>query len=114
TTSTRPVPPLRRPRARSARRVHGGSKRSRSHARFVVARYGCGYPPPGRVRSDRTGAGSVGGEPGDARPKTDDAYGVVPAATGERKSTRLNSSHRTISYAVFCLKKKKNIKLISY
>src|SRR5207248_9747378 len=29
-------------------------------------------------------------------------------ATGtDRKSTRLNSSHRTISYAVFCLKKKK-------
>src|SRR5437867_9344396 len=26
----------------------------------------------------------------------------------DRKSTRLNSSHRTISYAVFCLKKKKN------
>src|SRR5437867_6247975 len=32
------------------------------------------------------------------------------AANGDnedRKSTRLNSSHRTISYAVFCLKKKK-------
>src|SRR5437867_9920927 len=28
----------------------------------------------------------------------------IPA---DRKSTRLNSSHRTISYAVFCLKKKK-------
>src|SRR5437867_7981004 len=28
----------------------------------------------------------------------------------DRKSTRLNSSHRTISYAVFCLKKK-NIKI---
>src|SRR5438094_7460478 len=28
----------------------------------------------------------------------------------DRKSTRLNSSHRTISYAVFCLKKKKNKK----
>src|SRR5207248_9974051 len=27
----------------------------------------------------------------------------------DRKSTRLNSSHRTISYAVFCLKKKKTI-----
>src|SRR5437773_7499041 len=27
--------------------------------------------------------------------------------TGDRKSTRLNSSHITISYAVFCLKKKK-------
>src|SRR5437762_9985039 len=28
---------------------------------------------------------------------------------GDRKSTRLNSSHRCISYAVFCLKKKKNV-----
>src|SRR2546422_8495259 len=28
--------------------------------------------------------------------------------TGDRKSTRLNSSHGYISYAVFCLKKKKN------
>src|SRR5437879_8591607 len=28
-------------------------------------------------------------------------------ATGDRKSTRLNSSHRCISYAVSCLKKKK-------
>src|SRR5689334_23952567 len=27
--------------------------------------------------------------------------------TGDRKSTRLNSSHSSISYAVFCLKKKK-------
>src|SRR3712207_7399775 len=35
---------------------------------------------------------------------------VVPATHGEtrdRKSTRLNSSHANISYAVFCLKKKK-------
>src|SRR6266480_6678289 len=30
------------------------------------------------------------------------------AATQDRKSTRLNSSHMSISYAVFCLKKKKN------
>src|SRR5256885_10837895 len=29
-----------------------------------------------------------------------------PAAMGDRKSTRLNSSHLVISYAVFCLKKK--------
>src|SRR5437762_11019448 len=33
---------------------------------------------------------------------------VAPRA--DRKSTRLNSSHRCISYAVFCLKKKKNKK----
>src|SRR3712207_7173212 len=31
---------------------------------------------------------------------------VLP--TRDRKSTRLNSSHANISYAVFCLKKKKN------
>src|SRR3712207_7328024 len=30
---------------------------------------------------------------------------------GDRKSTRLNSSHANIPYAVFCLKKKKNIYL---
>src|SRR3712207_6967628 len=31
----------------------------------------------------------------------------MPAPTADRKSTRLNSSHANISYAVFCLKKKK-------
>src|SRR4051812_49775161 len=30
-----------------------------------------------------------------------------PKRTADRKSTRLNSSHMSISYAVFCLKKKK-------
>src|SRR2546426_1224074 len=33
---------------------------------------------------------------------------VSPLTTTDRKSTRLNSSHLVISYAVFCLKKKKN------
>src|SRR5260221_12566415 len=32
-----------------------------------------------------------------------------PLVERDRKSTRLNSSHTVISYAVFCLKKKKNI-----
>src|SRR5437762_8417055 len=32
--------------------------------------------------------------------------GYVPKHIQDRKSTRLNSSHRCISYAVFCLKKK--------
>src|SRR2546421_6596833 len=38
----------------------------------------------------------------------------APAArqeSGDRKSTRLNSSHDQISYAVFCLKKKKKIRI---
>src|SRR3712207_7979238 len=34
---------------------------------------------------------------------------VMAAYDGDRKSTRLNSSHANISYAVFCLKKKKAI-----
>src|SRR6185436_20623727 len=33
---------------------------------------------------------------------------IDQAGDGDRKSTRLNSSHQIISYAVFCLKKKKN------
>src|SRR3712207_6895020 len=38
------------------------------------------------------------------------AQGILKlgAQLGDRKSTRLNSSHANISYAVFCLKKKKN------
>src|SRR3712207_8435512 len=42
---------------------------------------------------------------------------LVPRETSsdgrDRKSTRLNSSHANISYAVFCLKKKNNIDLLS-
>src|SRR2546430_12669774 len=37
---------------------------------------------------------------------------VRGAAPRDRKSTRLNSSHSQISYAVFCLKKKKNNSLL--
>src|SRR5689334_23583405 len=36
-----------------------------------------------------------------------------PTCRGDRKSTRLNSSHSSISYAVFCLKKKRN-KVLDY
>src|SRR2546421_9305973 len=36
------------------------------------------------------------------------AYKAAKPAWTDRKSTRLNSSHDQISYAVFCLKKKKN------
>src|SRR2546429_6296328 len=43
--------------------------------------------------------------------------GVVVIASligSDRKSTRLNSSHGYISYAVFCLKKKKRYKLMEH
>src|SRR2546421_9516039 len=59
-----------------------------------------------------SGQGSGGGAPDRRRPPF---VGVVlrliererRCAGGDRKSTRLNSSHDQISYAVFCLKKKK-------
>src|SRR5256885_11064044 len=38
-----------------------------------------------------------------------DVEHVFPRAAADRKSTRLNSSHLVISYAVFCLKKKKKM-----
>src|SRR5437879_13230032 len=41
-----------------------------------------------------------------------DYYRECSRRTSDRKSTRLNSSHRCISYAVFCLKKKKKNKHI--
>src|SRR5262245_48948593 len=41
-------------------------------------------------------------------------HGVVPVTREDRKSTRLNSSHLGISYAVFCLKKKKKKNTTKY
>src|SRR5689334_23661452 len=54
------------------------------------------------------------GRPREGRSNTDDALRPRTSWSdgttwngGDRKSTRLNSSHSSISYAVFCLKKKK-------
>src|SRR3712207_8348143 len=63
--------------------------------------------PGGRTRRLHVGrrrdlGGGLGGD-GHAAPVT----AGVGAAIADRKSTRLNSSHANISYAVFCLKKKK-------
>src|SRR5690554_7504426 len=38
---------------------------------------------------------------------TEESYNATRISKADRKSTRLNSSHVRISYAVFCLKKKK-------
>src|SRR6267378_5405167 len=48
------------------------------------------------------------------RPRGECIHTVVcqSLAPGDRKSTRLNSSHVEISYAVFCLKKKKKKKIL--
>src|SRR3712207_7882882 len=52
----------------------------------------------GRALPQRPGAGGAEGGGGGCR-----------GGSRDRKSTRLNSSHANISYAVFCLKKKKNL-----
>src|SRR5438094_6821834 len=71
------------------------------------------FPYTTLFRSDITGDEALSSV-GPAEP-TGIGRGFDDLVTGERgykveidrKSTRLNSSHRTISYAVFCLKKKK-------
>src|SRR5258707_4513430 len=63
-------------------------------ARRSIAERRRGAPDPSGRRPDR-----LRGDRGDER------------GSGDRKSTRLNSSHANISYAVFCLKKKEKREL---
>src|SRR6266496_4919668 len=52
----------------------------------------------------------AGADPGALKARAGEALSRIPKVYGpeqDRKSTRLNSSHVEISYAVFCLKKKK-------
>src|SRR3712207_7415621 len=53
-------------------------------------------------------AGALAGVAGAPPLLLDDDEDGVGVAVVDRKSTRLNSSHANISYAVFCLKKKKS------
>src|SRR3712207_7664126 len=55
----------------------------------------------------RSTAGTSSGSSRDGALRGPGGYPGV-TAPGDRKSTRLNSSHANISYAVFCLKKKNN------
>src|SRR3712207_8642853 len=70
----------------------------------------------GLVGGERLGVDEVGIR-GDFHFVTARIREIVPAVGNgvqlDRKSTRLNSSHANISYAVFCLKKKKITKLHS-
>src|SRR2546429_2381267 len=59
--------------------------------------------PDGRPVPERAGTG-LEPEPGTPR--------GIPVIKTDRKSTRLNSSHGYISYAVFCLKKKNKLHLL--
>src|SRR5712675_2077210 len=67
--------------------------------------------PDPRLRHDLQRDGPQRADHPDRRPSTRHAPAVdgrLARPVGDRKSTRLNSSHGYISYAVFCLKKKSN------
>src|SRR3989454_4447932 len=74
---------------------------------MMTYRVNAGPLPPGHWLNDpQVGGGRIIGEPChfiDLMSFLTDDVGIV----SDRKSTRLNSSHLVISYAVFCLKKKK-------
>src|SRR3712207_7664523 len=59
-------------------------------------------------------AGVPSGAPGYYFDSIDALLGEALVLFVDRKSTRLNSSHANISYAVFCLKKKKDRFLLSF
>src|SRR5947199_4939249 len=94
-----------------------GSSRRRRRApgglgRRVAGRLAIGVPiPRGAVVCARRGRGAVDrrrvGEPARAGGRGGGGQYLRPLRSADRKSTRLNSSHLGISYAVFCLKKKK-------
>src|SRR5690348_17956336 len=73
--------------------------RTRAHATPVRTR----RPPRGRGRHRRRDRRTTG-----QRDRRRVERRTAGAGAADRKSTRLNSSHPSISYAVFCLKKKKN------
>src|SRR2546426_7836353 len=73
--------------------------RSRSQQQFVGSRPSVGSPGGDRL---------VGDQPVTPRRNLlHESLGAAAHHHQDRKSTRLNSSHLVISYAVFCLKKKK-------
>src|ERR1035441_3560385 len=66
---------------------------------FVLRFRSCSPSPVGLKRPRWYGEGGGGGA-------VNTSWWSEPACSLDRKSTRLNSSHLGISYAVFCLKKK--------
>src|SRR5256886_10534517 len=76
---------------------------------LVALRGGAVRPVARRGGGARSGAGARRGQQGGVRTHRGDLLeeGGGSRALLDRKSTRLNSSHSQISYAVFCLKKKR-------
>src|SRR5207245_5968187 len=101
------------------RRVVGTARSSRNERERPGARRDRRQPPPTGVMNRNQNRLTVGGE---ARPiersrlasRRERSHGTGTDVdehqiAADRKSTRLNSSHGSISYAVFCLKKKNKL-----
>src|SRR3712207_6981428 len=69
-----------------------------------------GQPAPGPPAAAQVAAAHDRHHPAARLAEARPALGELRARDRDRKSTRLNSSHANISYAVFCLKKKKEKK----
>src|SRR5207245_10053218 len=98
-----------------------------SHCNLPLSDFACPHRPPPRpslfpyttlFRSPHPLRLQVAGDPGErlglaAGQRVHSlarlAREGVDGEAGDRKSTRLNSSHGSISYAVFCLKKKRRV-----
>src|SRR2546430_8979815 len=83
--------------------------RSRERERAVVVVVGAGELAPPRVGvAQASYEGAVSGTEQHGFVPVHQRFVPFPPVLVDRKSTRLNSSHSQISYAVFCLKKKKH------
>src|SRR3712207_8382347 len=80
----------------------------RSLGGAVVIRGGCGQHTPRQVPVTSDGFLTRAGKCPNAAQANAVRSNMRRFCCADRKSTRLNSSHANISYAVFCLKKKKN------
>src|SRR5689334_23412976 len=74
-------------------------------------RIGRAFRSPGPTSDRRSSAGSRR-DAGCSRMRLARSRSARPALSRDRKSTRLNSSHSSISYAVFCLKKKTGLRMV--
>src|SRR3712207_8434811 len=85
------------------RSVAGPPTGDRPRAADLGVSGGGGEDPPAGASQVPAGTGAGASQGAGRSPR---GRGRSPLPAGDRKSTRLNSSHANISYAVFCLKKK--------
>src|SRR5207244_7598696 len=105
-TSFLAPPPTPRPSTLSLTTLFRSPRPRPDQGVHVVVPAGTGVHQGAAAHRGRDAQGDLPGTP-TAGPRSGAADRPVVVVHRDRKSTRLNSSHQIISYAVFCLKKKK-------